>query len=124
MKNSFEEKVAKLKEQQQNEQQLLEFQIKSLDEVLGEKNQQHDRLMKMMEQLQSECAVLERDVAVWKSTFDQSVRNRHDLEREYAQCRQVYIMRFSQFFSTLLGSTHSAGSLLYSKFSIHYNLRT
>jgi len=90
LKNSFEEKLQKLREQQQNESQLLEFQIKSLDEVLGEKNQQHERLMKMMESLQNECGVLERDVAIWKSTFDQAVRNRHDLEREYAQCRQEW----------------------------------
>ncbi|CAD7929564.1 unnamed protein product [Amoebophrya sp. A120] len=90
LRNSYEEKVQKLQEQQQNETQLLEFQIKSLDEVLGEKDQQRERLLKMMEQLQSECGVLERDVAIWKTTFDQGVRNRHDLEREYALCRQEW----------------------------------
>ncbi|CAD7973361.1 unnamed protein product [Amoebophrya sp. A25] len=90
LRNSYEEKVQKLGEQQQNETQLLEFQIKSLDEVLSEKDQQRERLVRMMEGLQSECGALERDVAVMKATFDQDVRNRHDLEREYAQCRQEW----------------------------------
>eukprot|EP00392_Amoebophrya_sp_AT5.2_P010421 g10481.t1 len=90
LRNSYEEKVQKLKEQQQNETQLLEFQIKSLEEVLSEKEAQRDRLMKMTDQLQGECGALERDVAVWKGTFDQGVRNRHELEREYALCRQEW----------------------------------
>lgn len=82
-KNTFEDKLTKLNEQQLNERQLLEFQIKSLEDVLGEKNQQHDRLMKMMEQMQAESADLERDCAVWRVKFDEQVRDRHELERDY-----------------------------------------
>ena len=54
-RNTFEEKLNKLNEQQLNEKQLLEFQIKSLDDVLTEKNQQQERLLKMMEQMQVGC---------------------------------------------------------------------
>jgi len=90
LRASYEEKLSKLKDQEQNESQLLEFQIKSLEEVSQEKQQQLDRLKKMIEQLNEESGVLDRDVATWKATFEQCVRNRQELEREYSQSRQEW----------------------------------